>query len=127
MATSLDIRRTLVDALKLDLIGPSPGHALEAEVLEQHPSRWYLTGFLVPTGASRVPAVLHRYQPHRAQRIAVTRSLGHMGRLPAGHRGGQTDGRMAARAEKAARRCDRGEGDAVGITDSQCLLKLVIT
>ncbi|MGH7556094.1 MAG: DISARM system helicase DrmA, partial [Longimicrobiales bacterium] len=52
MATSLQIRDTLVDALRLDLIGPSPGHALEAEVLEQHPSRWYLTGFLVPTGAS---------------------------------------------------------------------------
>jgi hypothetical protein len=52
MPTSLEIRDTLVDALTLDLIGPSPGHALEAEVLEQHPSRWYLTGFLVPTGAS---------------------------------------------------------------------------
>src|SRR2546426_12543455 len=52
MATSLEIRDTLVDALSLDLIGPSPGHALEGEVLEQHPSRWYLTGFLVPTGAS---------------------------------------------------------------------------
>src|SRR5438128_9899895 len=52
MATSLEIRDTLVDALSLDLIGPSPGHALEGEVLEQPPSRWYLTGFLVPTGAS---------------------------------------------------------------------------
>jgi hypothetical protein len=74
MATSLEIRDTLVDALRLDLIGPSPGHALEAEVLEQHPSRWYLTGFLVPTGASLahaleagrialppLPSVLERY------------------------------------------------------------------
>ena len=32
MAISLEIRDTLVDALTLDLIGPSPSHALEAEV-----------------------------------------------------------------------------------------------
>ena len=31
MATSLEIRDTLVDALTLDLIGPSPSHTLEAE------------------------------------------------------------------------------------------------
>ena len=52
MATALDVRDALVRALALDLVGPQPGHALEAEVLEQPPSRWYLTGFLVPTGAS---------------------------------------------------------------------------
>ena len=50
--TSVEIRDSLVDALALDLVGPSPGHALERETLEQPPSRWYLTGFLVPTGAS---------------------------------------------------------------------------
>lgn len=46
------IRDTLVDTLRLDLIGPAPGHMLESEVLEQPPSRWYLTGFLVPIGAA---------------------------------------------------------------------------
>jgi hypothetical protein len=51
-ASAYEIRDALVDALGLDLIGPSPGHPLESEVLEQPPSRWYLTGFLVPTGAS---------------------------------------------------------------------------
>ncbi|HEV8363089.1 MAG TPA: DISARM system helicase DrmA [Gemmatimonadaceae bacterium] len=51
-ASAYEIRDALVDALGLDLIGPSPGHPLESEVLEQSPSRWYLTGFLVPTGAS---------------------------------------------------------------------------
>ena len=44
--------RQLVNALQLDLIGPGPGDVLESELLRQHPSRWYLTGFLVPFGAS---------------------------------------------------------------------------
>ena len=30
------------------VIGPGRRHALEGEVLSQAPSRWYLTGFLVP-------------------------------------------------------------------------------
>jgi hypothetical protein len=46
--TSLDVRAGLVDALRLDLIGPAPGGAHEREVLAQPPSRYYLTGFLVP-------------------------------------------------------------------------------
>jgi hypothetical protein len=39
--------------LRLDLVGPGHGHALEAEQLweSEPPSRWYLTGFLVPTSA----------------------------------------------------------------------------
>jgi hypothetical protein len=49
--TSVDVRRGLVDALKLDLVGPENGTDLEAEVLSQAPSRWYLTGFLVPLEA----------------------------------------------------------------------------
>lgn len=48
----VDVRRTLVDALDLDLVGPTAGSLLEGEVLPQSPSRWYLTGFLVPLGAS---------------------------------------------------------------------------
>lgn len=43
-----DVRASLVDALELDLIGPRPGAPEEHEALESAPSRWYLTGFLVP-------------------------------------------------------------------------------
>src|SRR5947209_15328386 len=46
--TSLEVREGLVDALKLDLIGPDPGSKHETETLPIPPSRWYLTGYLVP-------------------------------------------------------------------------------
>jgi Helicase conserved C-terminal domain len=42
----LAIREHLVHALRYDLIGPMRPD----EILEQRPSRWYLAGFLVPTG-----------------------------------------------------------------------------
>ena len=52
MADSAAVRRYLADALRLDLIGPRPGDAaLQHERLRQAPSRWYLTGFLVPANA----------------------------------------------------------------------------
>lgn len=53
MTTSAEVRAKLVETLELDLVGPGPGHPLEAEQLREHepPSRWYLTGFLVPTNA----------------------------------------------------------------------------
>jgi len=54
MLDSAAVRSQLVDALRLDLIGPSRGHELESEVLTSPPSRWYLTGFLVPHEASEV-------------------------------------------------------------------------
>jgi hypothetical protein len=47
----LEIRGKLVEALRLDLVGPGNGLGNPAEVLPQSPSRWYLTGFLVPIGA----------------------------------------------------------------------------
>ena len=47
----VDVRSELVDALRLDLVGPDNGSELEAEILSQAPSRWYLTGFLVPLEA----------------------------------------------------------------------------
>lgn len=49
--TSEEVRQRLVDALRLDLIGPWPGHEVAVERLRdsEPPSRWYLTGFLVPT------------------------------------------------------------------------------
>ena len=52
--TSADVRASLVDALRLDLVGPEPGQPTLGnltETLDQFPSRWYLTGFLVPTDA----------------------------------------------------------------------------
>ena len=50
--TSVDVRQRLVEAVKLDLVGPENGSDLEHEILSQAPSRWYLTGFLVPLEAS---------------------------------------------------------------------------
>ena len=51
--TSTQVRDQLVDSLRLDLVGPWPGHAFEEERLPgwERPSVWYLTGFLVPSGA----------------------------------------------------------------------------
>ena len=52
ITNSAGARQYLVDALRIDLIGPRPEDVhLQEEVLTQAPSRWYLTGFLVPTGA----------------------------------------------------------------------------
>ncbi len=52
-ATSLEVRQRLVEALKLDLVGPWAGHALSEERLPGwiRPSNWYLTGFLIPSGS----------------------------------------------------------------------------
>ena len=51
-ADSAAIRRYLVDALRIDLIGPRPrDDALQYERLTQAPSRWYLSGLLVPANA----------------------------------------------------------------------------
>src|SRR4029453_7702415 len=49
---SLEVRTRLVEALKLDLVGPWAGHALSEEKLQGwvRPSNWYLTGFLIPSG-----------------------------------------------------------------------------
>lgn len=51
--TPSDVRSQLVDALQLDLVGPDATRNLGTpdEVLSQSPSRWYLTGFLVPLEA----------------------------------------------------------------------------
>jgi hypothetical protein len=50
--TSVEVRESLVEALKLDLVGPWAGHALVEERLPGwiRPSSWYLTGFLIPSG-----------------------------------------------------------------------------
>jgi uncharacterized glyoxalase superfamily protein PhnB len=46
--TAAEVRERLIEALRLDLIGPEPGGEHAGEVLPMPPSRWYLTGFLVP-------------------------------------------------------------------------------
>ncbi|MEQ1885181.1 MAG: DISARM system helicase DrmA [Bryobacteraceae bacterium] len=45
---SVEVRDKLADVLGLDLIGPEPGSPQEKEILPTPPSRWYLTGFLIP-------------------------------------------------------------------------------
>jgi len=55
--TSVDIRRELVQTLGMDLIGPDRDSSLLNEVLPQAPSRWYLTGFLVPIDADEAQKV----------------------------------------------------------------------
>lgn len=67
MSTSAEIRQMLVRTLSLDLVGPGPGHPLEAEQLweSEPPSRWYLTGFLVP---SRAPES-QRYDPESPETL----------------------------------------------------------
>ena len=54
--TSAEVRNRLVEALRLDLVGPWSGHPLETESLVNYtrrvrPSNWYLTGFIVPPDA----------------------------------------------------------------------------
>lgn len=51
-ASPLQVRMRLVEALKLDLVGPWAGHDLAAEQLpgRERPSNWYVAGFLIPTG-----------------------------------------------------------------------------
>ncbi|MYC83743.1 MAG: helicase [Acidobacteria bacterium] len=45
------VRDYLVEALRLDLVGPGPGSVLADEQLPGwvRPSRWYLSGFLIPS------------------------------------------------------------------------------
>ncbi len=49
--TPADVRTRLTHALRLDLIGPEPDEPQAPELLPVAPSRWYLTGFLVPWNA----------------------------------------------------------------------------
>lgn len=45
------VRQGIVDALRLDLIGPDNDHECAHELLPESPYRWYLTGYLVPADA----------------------------------------------------------------------------
>ena len=55
--TAAEVRSKLADALQLDLVGPREGLGSLTEVLPQAPSRWYLTGFLVPLDAGDLQRV----------------------------------------------------------------------
>ena len=48
--TALEVRDRLVEAIRLDLVGPTTGDALASERLlpRERPSTWYVTGFLAP-------------------------------------------------------------------------------
>ena len=52
VTSSEEVRERLIEALRLDLVGPSPEHSLASEALPTAPSRWYLTGFLAPREGS---------------------------------------------------------------------------
>jgi hypothetical protein len=69
--TSREVRQRLVEALRLDLVGPWVGHAQERERLyfRDRPATFYLTGFLVPEAArapKRVAASLDATERERA-------------------------------------------------------------
>lgn len=52
LTNSAAVRDWLVQQLRIDLVGPGPSDtSLHSEVLPLAPSRWYLTGFLVPIDA----------------------------------------------------------------------------
>lgn len=64
---AVDVRALLIDALRLDLIGPSEVLGATdrilgdpAEILPQRPSTWYLAGFLVPLAGPIHERVLWR-------------------------------------------------------------------
>ena len=54
--TSTEVRSNLLQALRMDLVGPDPASPYfdryKDEKLTQAPSKWYLTGFLAPYGAA---------------------------------------------------------------------------
>jgi hypothetical protein len=58
--TSRDVREGLVAALQLDLVGPDAALGDEREILARMPSRWYLTGYLVPWGSEAVAGAARR-------------------------------------------------------------------
>lgn len=52
MKTAIEVRDHIVRTLRRDMIGPNPADEdIAREVLPARPSRWYLTGYLVPRDA----------------------------------------------------------------------------
>ena len=52
-----DVREEITKSVLLDLIGPTGAIGDHRETLSQQPSKWYLTGFLVPTESSETQKV----------------------------------------------------------------------
>ena len=73
--TSAGVRERLVEALKLDLIGPWAGHPLAEERLQGwvRPSNWYLTGFLIPSGTApeKRAELFARADEYGANRVVI--------------------------------------------------------
>ena len=77
-SSAADVRGNLLDALRLDLVGPEPGLGNSLEVLKQFPSCWYLTGFLVPSEASEEQKNDDEGEPDKpsARRASFPSSMG---------------------------------------------------
>jgi hypothetical protein len=83
----IQIRTSLLDTLQVDLIGPSGGLGDHCELLPHAPSRWYLTGFLVPTDAEED----QRYDPNSDDEVdqapaVATVDLNHISAQVTGNR-----------------------------------------
>ena len=52
-----EVRDELVRSLGLDLVGPTGAIGTHNETLSQQQSRWYLTGFIVPTESSETQKI----------------------------------------------------------------------
>ena len=92
-ADSSAVRAHLVETLRRDLVGPRHGGDadLETEILPARPSRWYLTGYLVPRGA---PA---------AQRTGLAEAEGELGAIQGGADGLDDGGDDAVGTRQAYR------------------------
>ena len=87
--TSREVRQRLVEALRLDLVGPWPGHEQEHERLyfRDRPATFYLTGFLIPESARAPKQVAGSTKdPDREQALSL--ELGADGDLDGSEAGG---------------------------------------
>ena len=88
--TSLEVRGRLVEAVTLDLVGPTAEHALAEERLPGwvKPSNWYLTGFLMPAGSPPAKRADADEDDDFGTRSRVSRSLGRIERRAQGRQEG---------------------------------------
>ena len=68
MTESVEVRASMVDALRLDLVGPTNDHPFAREVLPDPPQQWYATGFLVPRDEPKVERATSRRKTETATR-----------------------------------------------------------
>lgn len=66
--TSREARTKLIETIRLDLIGPDNDHECASELLPESPTKWYLTGYLMPTGAPEE----HRFDSESLEEIGAT-------------------------------------------------------